>query len=65
MSVQIAIDHFKTRNNLAKALGVTPMAVHQWTKRGIPAERAAEIVAITDGVLSLEQLRPDLFITDN
>lgn len=65
MSIQIAIDYFRTKAALARAMGVTPMAVHQWTKRRIPAERAAEIVVITNGDLSLEQLRPDLFITDN
>lgn len=47
---------------LARALKVTPQAVHQWLsgKRSIPAERCPSIERLTNGVVTCEQLRPDI-----
>lgn len=46
---------------LAKALGVTPMAVTQWKKRGVPPERCRDIEQATGGQVTREELRPDIF----
>jgi len=55
---------FGSQAELARLLGISSMAVSQWRARGrIPAERCAEIAAISGGRLSLSDLRPDLFIT--
>lgn len=42
---------------LAKELGLTRSAIHQWDR--VPAERVVEIERITG--ISREDLRPDLF----
>lgn len=45
---------------LARKLGVSPMAVSQWKKRGVPAERVPAVVRATDGAVQAHELRPDL-----
>ncbi|MFD2754268.1 helix-turn-helix domain-containing protein [Comamonas terrae] len=47
---------------LAKALKVTPPAVHQWLTgaRPVPAERCPSIERLTSGAVLCEQLRPDV-----
>jgi len=47
---------------LAKLLGVTPGAVHQWCngKRPIPAEQCPEIERATSGGVRCEELRDDV-----
>lgn len=47
---------------LARAIGVTPPAVHQWIRgmRPIPAERCPLIERATDGLVRCEDLRPDV-----
>ena len=49
------------RPELARRLGVTNMAISQWLKRGLPIERAIQIEAATDGLVSRADLRPDIF----
>ena len=44
-------------SNLAKALGITPGAVAQWTE--VPAERMGDISRVTG--LPMKELRPDIF----
>lgn len=44
---------------LAKILGVTPMAVSYWKIRGIPARHVLAIEAATE--VSRHELRPDLY----
>lgn len=43
------ISHFGTQANLARALGVSRVAVTQWKTDGIPANQAIEIERITGG----------------
>jgi DNA-binding transcriptional regulator YdaS (Cro superfamily) len=43
------ISHFGSHANLARALGVSRVAVTLWRKEGIPAQRAIEIEKITGG----------------
>jgi DNA-binding transcriptional regulator YdaS (Cro superfamily) len=60
-ALQKAIELLGSQVALAKALGVTPMAVSQWKDRGIPAERCPDIERVTNGAVRREDLRPDLF----
>jgi hypothetical protein len=46
---------------LAQALDVTPMAISQWKKRGVPPERAVDIEIAVKGKVTRYQLRPELF----
>ena len=45
---------------LARALGVTKGAVHQWTR--VPAERVLAVEAVTG--VPRQQLRPDIYPTE-
>jgi DNA-binding transcriptional regulator YdaS (Cro superfamily) len=47
------------RYQLAKALGITPGAVHQWKK--CPPARAADVSRLTG--IPVTELRPDVFRT--
>jgi len=48
---------------LAKYLGITKSAVHQWTLEGrkVPAEHCIAIEQFADGEVTRYQLRPDVF----
>lgn len=46
--------------DLAKTLGVSPMAVSQWKKRGVPVERVHAVVRASNGAVQAHELRPDL-----
>ncbi len=56
-----AIQYFGSQAKLAKALGVVPMAVHNWKKRGLPIAWAPEIERATNGLVTRQDLRPDIF----
>lgn len=45
---------------LAALLNVSPMAVSQWKKRGVPVERVPAVVRACDGAVQGYELRPDL-----
>lgn len=45
---------------LAALLKVSPMAVSQWKKRGVPAERVPAVVRACGGAVQGYELRPDL-----
>ncbi|EIU2544028.1 YdaS family helix-turn-helix protein [Pseudomonas aeruginosa] len=45
---------------LAQAMGLSPMAVSQWKKRGVPAERVPAVVRACKGAVAAHELRPDL-----
>jgi len=45
--------------DLAKLLGISPSAISQWAK--VPYRRALQIEARTDGRVTREELRPDVF----
>ncbi|WP_330115610.1 Cro/CI family transcriptional regulator [Pseudomonas sp. JS3066] len=45
---------------LAAELGVSPMAVSQWKRRGIPVERVHAVVRACKGRVAAHELRPDL-----
>lgn len=61
-----AIDHFSLegragQSRLAAALGVEPMTISHWKRRGIPADRCLEIERATGGEVTRADLRPELF----
>lgn len=43
------IEYFGGTNKMARTLGVSHPAVCQWAVNGIPAARAIQIEALTDG----------------
>lgn len=43
------IEWFGSKSAMAKALGVSRAAVSQWIAEGIPAARAIQIEALTEG----------------
>lgn len=57
-----AISAVGTAADLARAVGVVPMAVSQWRKRKqVPAERCLQIEAATAGKVTRYDLRPDIY----
>ena len=48
---------------LARTLGLRRQSVHGWGKN-LPAKRAVEVEAACGGVVTREQLRPDLYPTE-
>lgn len=60
-ALERAVDKVGGQSKLAKSLGVTPMAVSLWKKRGVPPERCIPIERATGGVVTRYQLRPDVF----
>lgn len=45
--------------DLARLLGISPSAISQWVR--VPYRRALQIEAGTNGLVTREELRPDLF----
>jgi len=47
---------------LARAIGVTPVSVHQWWHKGkpVPTARCPAIERETAGLVTCEELRPDV-----
>ena len=57
------ISHFGSHANLARALGVTRVAVTLWGTEGIPAGRAIQIERITGGkfkAVDIEGVKNDI-----
>ncbi|WP_301593718.1 transcriptional regulator [Pseudomonas nitroreducens] len=46
--------------SLAQALSVSPMAISQWKKRQVPAERVPAVVRACGNAVLAHELRPDL-----
>jgi DNA-binding transcriptional regulator YdaS (Cro superfamily) len=57
-----AIKAVKRARRLAEALGLSAVAIHDWKRRGIPAERVLSVEAVTG--VSRHVLRPDLYPRD-
>lgn len=64
-AIQKAIEHVGGVSALAGRLGVSYQAVQQWERAGrVPAERALEVERATNGEVTRQQLRPDLYPKD-
>lgn len=44
-----------------KRLRITPQAVSEWRKRGVPPTRCIEVETIAQGKVTRYELRPDVF----
>lgn len=55
-----AIKHFGSQRAMASAMGVSPMAVTQWLKRGLPMERALQLHELTNGEIPCFEFHPEL-----
>ncbi len=55
---------FGTLKKFANALGVTPTSVHRWKRDGFPVGKLKEIEKLTEGKITKEMMRPDLFKRD-
>ena len=60
-AIDKAIQHYGSQAALARACDVSQMAVSKWTRNGVPPERALQIEKLTDGAVTRQDLRPDLF----
>ncbi len=60
-ALERASKHFGSQAALARALGVTPMAVSQWKKRGIPPWQAVAIEQLSEGQINRRELCPAMF----
>ncbi|MBA6150106.1 transcriptional regulator [Pseudomonas putida] len=58
-SLDTAIAQAGSGAALAKAVGVSPMAVSHWKVRGVPARHVLHIESVTG--VSRHELRPDLY----
>ena len=57
-----AIDFSGGITNLARAVEVTPQAVHGWlAKNRVPSTRVLAVEAATEKEVTREELRPDLY----
>ncbi len=59
-----AIQKFGSAAALARAVSVTPMAISNWRRRGLSVDGAIAIERATDGAVTREELRPDIFLRD-
>jgi len=55
---------FGSLKNLAERLGLTPNAVVLWGQTRVPIKYVRQIEELSDGRLTKEILRPDLFKKD-
>jgi DNA-binding transcriptional regulator YdaS (Cro superfamily) len=58
-----AVEIFGSQVALAQRMGVSQAAVSYWLTQAktVPAERAVQIEAVTEGEVSRKELRPDLW----
>ena len=61
MKTSVVVKHFNGKSNLAKALGISPASVSQWSD-DVPELRAYQIERLTNGVLTAV---PQLTHSDN
>lgn len=54
-----ACHRFGSQAALARALGITPMAVSHWKSRGVPLRQAFLIERMTEGAVRAQELCPE------
>jgi len=61
-AIEKACEHLGGQTRPAEICKVTDQAVHKWVKRGQPpAERCLAIEHATDGQVTRQELRPDVY----
>ena len=55
---------FGSLYKLAMLLEIRETAVYQWRNRGIPIKHLRKIVELSEGRITREMLRPDIFAKD-
>ena len=55
---------FRTLETLASKLEIPPNTVYQWNKTNIPTKWIKDIEELSEGRITREMLRPDLFAKD-
>ncbi len=53
---------FGTLKAFAKAINVTETSVQRWNREGYPIGRLKQIEELTEGKITRQILRPDLFV---
>ena len=57
------IEHFGSQAALARLLGVSTQAVHQWQAK-VPIARAIQIEHLSNGAVQRQHMRPDIWPSD-
>jgi len=52
---------FTTEANIARYFNITPAAVNQWRKNGIPAERIIGLEKLVNHQVSRHEINPELY----
>lgn len=61
ISLRIAVAYVGSQIELARAIGVTPVCVSKWMRRGYASPAYAKVIsAVTGGDVTVEELIPDL-----
>ncbi|MBE9491067.1 MAG: helix-turn-helix domain-containing protein [Bacteroidetes bacterium] len=56
-----AVRIFGSQIATASALGVSQMTISVWCKTRVPAEHVIKIEQLTDGLVTRNELRPDIY----
>lgn len=61
--IDAAIKHFDSRGDFCQAIGMTPQFLSQIesNKRPLPPKFALKIEQVTEGKVTRQQLRPDIY----
>ena len=52
---------FGSHAAFCRKIGISRVAAYNWKKHGVPPERALQIEIMTNGAITRQDLRPDLF----
>ena len=62
VDVRKVIEAAGGQSKVASSLGIERQSVWRWVEKNrIPAERCRELEQLTDGAVTAEQMRPDIF----
>ena len=60
--IELAVANLGSQQAIADAMGVGPMVISQWKRRGVAVKRAREFSEKTG--VPIEKVRPDIFGPD-